>query len=154
MSPMKYRMALAFMGTGLALQALYYLSNIVISLGRNIDIIFLIEAILAFSYVLGLLLFILGISLIIMSRFKGWNGWALILKSTALITMTVSFLVLAVAFYAIILMVPQGLWGTYQGTYASWNLSFYGSIVTWLSYLTLFLLAYVLIFKSRHTKML
>ena len=151
--PMKYRMALAMIWIGLALQAFYYLSNIVISLGSH-HIIFLIEAILGFCYILGLLLFILGIALIMISRFQGWNGWALVLKSVALIALFVSFLILVVAFYAIILMMPQGLWGTDQGSYSAWNLSFYGAIVSWFSYLTLFLLAYVLIFKVRHIKVL
>ncbi len=153
MSPTKNRLALATIVTGLALQAFYYLSNIVISLGSNIEVIFLAEAVLSFIYVLGILLFTLGIVMIIASRFDGWNGWALILKSTALITLFVSFLVLAVAFYAIILTMPEGLWGTYQGNYVAWSFTPYGSIVSWLSYLTLFLLAYVLIFKEREIRM-
>jgi hypothetical protein len=140
------------MGIGLALQAFFFLWIIIISL-EDIQVIFLIEAIFAFCYVLGILLFTLGITLIIMWRFEGWKGWALILKSMALISMIVSFLVMGVAFYAVILMVPQGLWGTYQG-WTSGTMAIYGAIVTWLSLLTLFLLAYVLILRTRYIQKL
>jgi hypothetical protein len=71
----------------------------------------------------------------------------------ALISMIVSFLVMGVAFYAVILMVPQGLWGTYQG-WTSGTMAIYGAIVTWLSLLTLFLLAYVLILRTRYIQKL
>jgi hypothetical protein len=140
------------MGIGLALQAFFFLWIIIISL-EDIQVIFLIEAIFAFCYVLGILLFTLGITLIIMWRFEGWKGWALILKSMALISMIVSFLVMGVAFYAVILMVPQGLWGTYQG-WTSGTMAIYGAIVTWLSLLTLFLLTYVLILRTRYIQKL
>jgi hypothetical protein len=140
------------MGIGLALQAFFFLWIIIISL-EDIQVIFLIEAIFAFCYVLGILLFTLGITLIIMWRFEGWKGWALILKSMALISMIVNFLVMGVAFYAVILMVPQGLWGTYQG-WTSGTMAIYGAIVTWLSLLTLFLLAYVLILRTRYIQKL
>jgi hypothetical protein len=140
------------MGIGLALQAFFFLWIIIISL-EDIQVIFLIEAIFAFCYVLGILLFTLGITLIIMWRFEGWKGWALILKSMALISMIVSFLVMGVAFYAVILMVPQGLWGAYQG-WTSGTMAIYGAIVTWLSLLTLFLLAYVLILRTRYIQKL
>jgi hypothetical protein len=152
MSLTKNRLAFATMGIGLALQAFFFLWIIIISL-EDIQVIFLIEAIFAFCYVLGILLFTLGITLIIMWRFEGWKGWALILKSMALISMIVSFLVMGVAFYAVILMVPQGLWGTYQG-WTSGTMAIYGAIVTWLSLLTLFLLAYVLILRTRYIQKL
>jgi hypothetical protein len=143
------RLAFAIMGVGLALQALFYIWVIIVSL-ENTQMIFLIEAILAFCYVLGILLFTLGITLLIMWRFEGWNGWALILRSMALISLIVSFLVMGVAFYAVILTVPQGLWETYQG-YTSGTLAVYGAIVSWLPFLTLFLLAYFLFIKSKST---
>ncbi|MDD1755481.1 MAG: hypothetical protein LUQ39_01415 [Methanomassiliicoccales archaeon] len=148
MGPLSKKMAFAIMGIGLALQAIFYLWSILMSL-ENTHVIFFYDAVLSFCYVLGISLFALGIALIIIWRFDGWNGWPLILRSMALVSLIVSLLVMVTAYYAVILMMPHELWGTYQG-WKSGTLILYGAIVTWLSLSTSFFAVYALVFKTQH----
>lgn len=146
MSPSRKRSGIAAIAVGLALQAIYYLSIVALSFD-SANLPFAIDAGLAFCYVLGFLLFDLGMAVIILAAFNGWKGWALVLKSMSLVSLIMSLVVMAIAFYAIVLMVPPGLWNTYQG-WSSLTFTVYGAALSWLSFITLFLFIYVLLFKS------
>ena len=139
----KDKLALSMMGAGVAFQAIYILSFFLSSL-FNIQLLFFAQYLIVAINIVGIWLFISGLFSIIMIHFPGWKGWSLLLRLAGLCTLIISVVTLVFMFYAVFVMMPEGLWGTYQGDFFGAMFYFGGSSYC-LSFLTVFLAAYVLL---------
>jgi hypothetical protein len=136
-------LAVSIMGVGVAMQAVFLLSFYVLVL-FDIQLLFLTQYILVAINIIGIWLFIAGLFSIIIAHFPGWKGWNLLVRIAGLSTLIVSVVTLGFMFYAVFMMMPGGLFGTYQGDFFG-TMFIYGGYSYYSSFLTLFLLAYVLL---------